>query len=178
MIWALIVFNSLCVWRFPDRDLKEIFNADAYETKLVSISEDQQAEIEKRLGAELDPDETEFKFFMVTRKGEPVGIVSTHLSKGQYGAIEVVVGFVHARDGNEQKIAIKAVRIQRDREKAHAALRGTKFLDQFIGMTSRDKYRVGDDIKSAQDGAEKSSQAVAFAVKKIMIVYDVLFASE
>lgn len=178
MIWALILFNSLCVWRFPDRDLKEIFNADAYETKLVSITEEQQAEIERRLGAALDPDETEFKFFMVTRKGEPAGIVSTHLSKGQYGAIEVVVGFVDERDQDKPKITIKAVRIQRDREKAHAALRGAKFLDQFIGMTPRDKFQVGDDIKSAQEGAEKSSQAVAFAVKKIMIVYDVLFASE
>jgi hypothetical protein len=176
MIWALVVFNSLCVWRFPDRDLKEIFNADAYETKLVSMTEEQQAEIEKRLGAELDPDETEFKFYMVTRKGEPVGIVSTHLSKGQYGAIEVVVGFV--RDAEKKVTEIKAVRIQRDREKAHAALRGAKFLDQFIGKTPQDKFQVGEDIKPAADGAEKSSAAVALAVKKIMIVYDVLFAAE
>jgi hypothetical protein len=176
MIWALVVFNSLCVWRFPDRDLKEIFNADAYETKLVSMTEEQQAEIEKRLGAELDPDETEFKFFLVTRKGEPAGVVSTHLSKGQYGAIEVVVGFV--RDAEEKTAKIKAIRIQRDREKAHAALRGAKFLDQFIGKTPQDKFQVGEDINSAADGAEKSSAAVAFAVKKIMIVYDGLFPAE
>jgi hypothetical protein len=176
MIWSLIIFNALCVWRFPDRDLKEIFNADAYETKLVSMTEEQQAEIEKRLGAELDPDETEFKFYMVTKKGEPVGVVSTHLSKGQYGAIEVVVGF--APDEEEKTVKIKAVRIQRDREKAHAALRGAKFLDQFIGKDPRDEFQVGEDIKPAAEGAEKSSAAIAFAVKKIMIVYDALFPAE
>ncbi len=176
MIWAMLFFNALCVWRFPDRDLKEIFDADAYDTRLIEISEEQQKVIEERLGTGLDPDETEFKFYEVTRKGEPVGIVSTHLSKGQYGAIEVVVGLVH--DAEQKTTTIKAVRIQRDRERAHQAIRSKAFLDQFIGKTPQDKFEVGQDIKTAAEGAEKSSAAIAFAVKKIMVVYDVTLGSE
>lgn len=168
----LILFNALCVWRFPDRDLKEIFDADAYETMLVAMSEAQQDTIEARLGTELDPDETEFKFYSITRKGEPVGVVSTHLSKGQYGAIEVVVGFIP--DSEKKMVVVKAVRIQRDREKARQALRSRKFLDQFIGKTAEDRLVVGDDIESAGPAAGKSSAAIALAVRKMLVVYETL----
>lgn len=176
MMLVFLIIGSLCVWRFPDRDMKEIFDADAYQTVFVSMSEQQQDEIEKRLGDELDPDETEFKFYPVTKNDEHIGTVSTHLGKGQYGAIEVVVGLV---ENPESGVAsIKAVRIQRDREKAHNALHSSTFLNQFIDLTVENDFIVGEDIQAAEEGAEKSSAAVAFAVKKILIVYEVLMKEE
>jgi hypothetical protein len=72
---------------------------------------------------------------------------------------------------------VKEVRIQRDREKAKAALRGEKFLGQFKGMAANDQFTMTDGqagLKVAAKGAEKASGAVATAVRKLLIVYDEL----
>ncbi len=167
-----LVIGSLCVWRFPDRDIKEIFDGDAYRTVFLRVSRESQTAIERRLGQKLDADETEFKFYPVSRKGRQLGIVSTHLSKGQYGAIEVVVALLV--DSTGKTPSIKSVRIQRDREKARAALRSAKFLDQFVKKTSRDSLKVGFDLIAAAQGAQKSSQAVASAVRKLLVAYEEL----
>jgi hypothetical protein len=41
-----------------------------------------------------------------------------------------------------------------------------------MGLT--DKFTVGEDLKTAVAGAEKASQAVATAARKLLIVYDEL----
>lgn len=169
MIILLLLFNSLCVWRYPDRDLKDIFHADSYQTVYFDVSREDQTDIEKKLGRPLDSDETEFKFYPVFRQGREIGAISTHLSKGQYGAIEVLVAFEYGTD--RTKFKVKAVRIQRDREKARASLRSEKFLGQFVGKTLADSLKVGFDIKPASAGSEKSSAAIAFAIRKLLIVF-------
>ncbi len=166
----LFIINSLCVWRFPDRDIKEIFDGDAYRTVYYEISQEEQTDIEKKLGLPLDPDETEFKFFPVYKNKKEIGTVATHLGKGQYGAIEVVVAFEYGLD--KTKFKVRAVRIQRDREKARAALRSPKFLGQFNGKVPGDSLKIGYDIKTAKPGAEKASTAVAFAIKKLTLVFE------
>lgn len=159
---------ALCVWRSPDTDIAELFRADGYKTVFVDIPDARRARIEQRLGFELDPDETQFKFFPVFRAGRQVGTVMTHAGKGQFGAIEVVVAVVDTDSGPR----ITAVRIQRDREKAKAALRSGEFLGQFAGKGPGDAFAVGKDIRTAAAGAEKASQAVASAARKLVIVYD------
>ncbi|HOJ78480.1 MAG TPA: hypothetical protein PLZ08_10425 [Bacillota bacterium] len=166
-----IIFAGLCVWRFPDRDIKEYFDADSYKTVIVDVPSAKKATIEKRLGAKLDPDENQFRFWPVYKKGVRAGTIGTHLAKGDYGAIEVVVALEHDPAGKNLKI--RAVGIQRDREKARAALRSPQFLNQFIGKTSNDPLEIGKDIKQAE-GAVKSSQAIAFSVKKQLIVFEEL----
>ncbi|MFO7675051.1 MAG: hypothetical protein R6X12_01855 [bacterium] len=159
---------ALCVWRSPDADIAELFSADGYKTVFVDISDARRARIEARLGFELDPDETQFKFFPVFRADKQVGTVMTHAGKGQFGAIEVVVAVVNTDSGPR----IRAVRIQRDRERAKAALRSREFLGQFAGKGPGDAFAVGKDIKTAAAGAEKASQAVAAAARKLVVVYD------
>jgi len=165
----LIIITSLCVWRFPDRDIKEIYDADSYETIFYDVSEKDQAIIEEILGYPLDVDETQFKFFTVFNGSDTVGTVATHLGKGQYGAIEVVVAMFYDNDPN--KIKIKEVRIQRDREKDRVNLRGDAFLGQFKGKGIDDPLTVPDDITPASEHSEKSSKAIAFAVRKLVVVY-------
>lgn len=156
---------ALCVWRKPDQDIKAFFpGADTYRTDFRTLGS-KRAAIEKRLGVKLDPDETEFKFYRVLDGGKQVGTILTHLGKGQYGAIEVVVALDNAGK-------VKGVQIQRDRERARAALRGAAFLNQFAGKTVRDALAVGKDIKPAAKGAEKSSQTVAFSVKKLLVLLE------
>ncbi len=175
------VTAALCVWRQPDSDIAGMFGSGgSYRTVFADISAAQRARIEKRLGFALDPDETQFKFFPVYRGGKQVGTVMTHAGKGQFGAIEVVVAVVPTESGT----AVREVRIQRDREKAKAALRSQEFLGQFRGMRVNDEFRLMNDegrgtndrtgLKAAAPGAEKASQAVANAVRKLLVVHDEL----
>ncbi len=159
-------FAALCVWRKPDQDIKKYFpSADTYTTDL-KVPGAKKAAIQKRIGRNLDPDEQEFKFYRVIDEGKRVGTVMTHLGKGQYGAIEIVVAL-------DDKGRVKGVGIQRDREKKRAELRSDKFLGQFKGKTAKDPVEIGRDIKPVS-GAEKSSETVAFSVKKLLVVYDEL----
>ncbi len=159
---------SLCVWRSPDRDIAEMYEADGYKTVFEDVTDQLALRIERRLGLELDPDETQFKFFPVFRGEEQVGTVMSHVGKGQFGAIEVVVALVET----DSVATIKAVRIQRDREKAKQALRSERFLGQFRGRIGSDLFVIGEDLVTAVEGAEIASQAVATAVRKLVVVYE------
>jgi hypothetical protein len=161
---------SLCVWRQPDADISGIFGSGSYKTVFADITDAQKQKVEKRLGFALDADETQFKYFPVFKGKQRVGTVMTHAGKGQFGAIEVVVAVVAGDSGP----IIKEVRVQRDREKAKAALRGKEFLGQFSGKGLTDTFKVGEDLKTAVKGAEKASQAIATAARKLLIVYDEL----
>jgi hypothetical protein len=162
--------GSLCVWRQPDADISAIFGSGSYKTVFADITDAQKLKIEKRLGFSLDADETQFKYFPVFKGTKRVGTVMTHAGKGQFGAIEVVVAVVEGDSGP----VIRAVSIQRDREKAKAALRGKEFLGQFKGKGLTDAFKLGDDLKTAAPGADKASQAVATAARKLLVVYDEL----
>ena len=161
---------SLCVWRQPDADISGIFGSGSYKTVFADITDAQKQKIEKRLGFPLDADETQFKYFPVFKGKQRVGTVMTHAGKVQFGAIEVVVAVVAGDSGP----VIKEVRIQRDREKAKAALRGKEFLGQFKGKGLTETFKVGEDLKTVVKGAEKASQAIATAARKLLIVYDEL----
>jgi hypothetical protein len=165
---------SLCVWRQPDADIAAVFGSGTYKTVFRDITDSLRAPVEARLGFALDPDETQFKFFPVFRSGRRIGTVMTHAGKGQYGAIEVVIAVVASDSGT----VVKAVRIQRDREKAKAALRGAAFLNQFRGMRAGDDFSLGRRIRTAAAGAETASAAVARAVRKLLIIYDELGLTE
>jgi len=159
---------SLCVWRQPDADIASIFGSGSYKTVFADITDAQKQRVEERLGFTLDADETQFKYFPVFKGKERAGTVMTHVGKGQFGAIEVVVAVVKGDSGP----VIRDVRIQRDREKAKAALRSQDFLGQFKGKGLTDTFIVGEDIETAVEGAEKTSQAVATAARKLLVVYD------
>ena len=89
---------SLCVWRNPDADIKAFFGGGSYRTVLANVG-DKKAKIQKRLGQKLDSDELQLKFWPVTKNGQRVGTVTSHLGKGDYGAIEVLMAIVDPPDG-------------------------------------------------------------------------------
>jgi Na+-translocating ferredoxin:NAD+ oxidoreductase RnfG subunit len=162
---ATTAFGALCVWLNPDRDIKKFFpGAKSYTTDIKKYSTEQGKAIEKRIGAKLDPDENEFKFYRVKKDNKQVGTVLTHQARGRYGAVQVVVGI-----GNDNKVI--GVYVQRDREPTN--LNVESFLKQFAGKTVEDPISIEKDIKPIK-GHEKSSHAVAYSVKKILVVYDVL----
>lgn len=170
LVIATGALASLCVWRNPDADIQEFFGGGNYRTLLVNVGS-KKAKIEQRIGTSLDSDELQLKFWPVTRNGQRVGTVASHLGKGDYGAIEVVVAIVDPADGPAK---IKAVKIQRDREKYRGALRSAEFLNQFKGKQAKSKLQVGVDINPAHPSAVRSSKVVALSAKKMLVAYEEL----
>lgn len=160
---------ALCVWRNPDRDIRELYGADSYKTLWVKVG-NKRAVLEKRIGSKLDPDETEFRFWPVYKNGKRVGTITTHLGKGDYGAIEVVIALKH----DDRKVWVSAVRIQRDREKYRKELHSEAFLKQFSGKTSQDPLQIGKDLKAAHPKALQGSRVVALSVKKLLVAFEEL----
>jgi Na+-translocating ferredoxin:NAD+ oxidoreductase RnfG subunit len=158
-------YASLCVWVNPDRDIRNFFpGANSYITEVKNYTREQEAAIEKRIDARLDPDENEFKFYRVKKQGQVVGTVLTHQARGKYGAVQTVVAI-----GNDGRIV--GVYVQRHREPTN--LNQESFLKQFKGKMANDPVTVGRDIEPIS-GYEQSCQAVAFSVKKIIVACDVL----
>jgi hypothetical protein len=158
-------YASLCVWVNPDRDIRNFFpGADSYSTDVKKCSSEQGIAVEKRIGSKLDPDESEFKFYRVKKQGRVVGTVLSHQTRGKYGAVQTVIAI--SSDGK-----VIGVYVQRHREPIN--LNQESFLSQFKGKTPYDPVTVGNDIQAIA-GYDQSCQAVAFSVKKILVVFDVL----
>lgn len=161
---------ALCVWRNPATDIQEIFGGGNYRTVVVNVG-GQKAAIEQAIGTRLDADETQLKFWPVIKNGQRVGTVATHLGKGDYGAIEVVVAIVDPPNGPAK---VKEVRIQRDRERYRQEMRSATFLKQFEGKQAASALTVGNDIKAAHPNAVAASRVVALSVKKVLVAYEKL----
>ncbi len=84
----------------------------------------------------------------------------------------MVVALEHG--GDPREAVIKEVRIQRDREKERAKLRGAEFLDQFRGKRYDEAFVIGVDLKTASQSSIKSSAAIAFAVRKLAVIHNYL----
>ncbi len=173
LVLSTAAVADVCVWRDPERTMQKIFpQARDYKTVTVKMTPDKIAAIEKALGAKLDDSEkAEFNFYRITgvAKGKPgtIGTIVALAGKGEYGAIEVVVGV-------DQDGKIIGAYIQRSRERATHALESPKFLKQFVGKTKDSGFEVGKDIVLVSPESEQSSRVVAFVIRKMLIFYDVL----
>ncbi|MEO0113823.1 MAG: hypothetical protein ABIK80_07710 [candidate division WOR-3 bacterium] len=162
-----IIFAGVCIWRNPDKDIKKIFpKATGYKSIIRRYDKKEKEKIKKFINKELDPDETEFTFYQIFLGKKRIGTVLTHTEKGQYGAIEVVIGL-------DTLNRVQKVLIQRDREIKSKELRSENFLNQFTGKSFQDTIEINKTIKPIK-GAEKASKAIAFSVKKMLIVYQIL----
>ena len=170
MLLAAKAGASLCVWRNPESDIKELFGGGSYRTVLANVG-NRRAAIEQAIGAKLDSDETQLKFWPVIQNGKRVGTMASHLGKGDYGAIEVLIAIVDPPNGPAK---IKSVKIQRDRERYREALRSPAFLGQFQGKQSGSALTVGVDIQPAHPGAVNGSKVVALSAKKMLVAYEKL----
>lgn len=156
---------AICVWRKPDADIQYFFpGADSYRTDLKPVGS-RRAAIERAIGARLDADESDFKFYQILAGYRRVGTVLTHLGKGRYGAIEVVIAL-------DPGGAVKGVRLQviREPNEIKRQLTSESFLGQFAGKHAGDPIQVGRDIRPVP-GASQSSATIAFSVRKMLVVH-------
>lgn len=157
---------DVCVWRDPDRAMSRLFPAARdYETVDVKIGRDALARIEKRLGRALDPGErTNWIYYTITgSKGQVLGQVLTDAERGDFGAIELVMGVDPAGKAT-------SIYVQRARER-DKVFKSKGFLDQFVGKTVADSLRVGEDIQGARSTA---TEQVAFGIRKMLVMYEEL----
>ncbi len=164
---------DVCVWRDPERTMARLFpQAQDYKTVTVKLTPAQVQAIEQTLGTPVDPSEkAEMNFYeIVDAQGKSLGTVMALAGKGEYGAIEVVIGIDPASK-------IIGAYIQRSRERSTSALQSPAFLKQFVGTTWGDPMSVGMDIRPAS-GAEDASRVVAFTIRKMLIFHHELLNTE
>lgn len=157
---------DVCVWRDPDRAMSRLFpTARDYKTVDVKISADALARIEKRLGKPLDPGERDnwIYYAIAGTKGELLGHVLTDAERGEYGAIELVMGVDPAGKTT-------SIYVQRSRER-DKVFKSRDFLARFVGKTVADPVRLSKDIEGARAIA---TEQVAFSVRKMLVIYDEL----
>ncbi len=157
---------DVCVWRDPDRAMSRLFPAARdYKTVDIKIGADALARIEKRLGRPLDPGErVDWIYYAITgKKGELLGHVLTDAERGEYGAIELVMGVDPA--GKTTSLYVQRAR-ERDK-----VFKSKGFLARFVGKTAADLASLGEDIEGARSTA---TEQVAFGVRKMLIMYDEL----
>lgn len=95
------------------------------------------------------------------------GIAFITSQPGLHGPIALIVGM--EPDGRVRDVAVMAFQ-----EKRGKPVKEKSYLKQYVGKTSKDPLSPGKDI-DAITGATKSSLAVTIAVKKALILYDVLY---
>jgi hypothetical protein len=156
----------LCVWRNPERTMTRIFpGANDYATENVAVTADKLAIIEKRLGHELLPGQREqFQYFRMTGAGgTAIGTIIAASQKGEFGAIEFVMGFDAAG-------VIKGLYVQRSRERDQT-FKDRAFLDLFSGKNIAEI----DKIAAAYTGKRTpGTDAVIRGLKKEIVAYSVL----
>ncbi len=163
---------DVCVWRDPERTMTKLFpNASDFRTVTKRLTPDLARTIEERVGLRLDDTErSEFNFYEITGRAggrtERLGTVLALAGTGDYGAVEVVIGL-----GPDNRIV--GAYVQRTRERHADKLRSDEFLNQFRGRSAKDSPARWRDVRLV-DEAPTASRAVAVAVHKMVVFYDVL----
>lgn len=153
--------------------MQKIFpEARDYKTLTIKMTPETIGRIERALGGKLDESEkSEFNVYeiMGTSGGKPqrIGAILALAGKGEYGAIEVVIGV----DPGDKVVGAY---IQRSRERATRALQAPEFLEQFVGKTKDDALELGRDLEPTSPDAETGSRVVALAIKKMLVFHDAL----
>lgn len=167
LLWVKSASADVCVWRDPDKTMSKLFpEARDYVTITKKLTQEIVASIEKQLGTKLDDSEkAEFNFYdlRALKDGKPtsVGTAMALAGKGEFGAIEVVIGV-------DLQGKIRAVYIQRSREKASKALKSDAFLKQFTRKSVADPLEFGKDIKGLPE-APKAAEVVRLTIKKMLL---------
>ena len=106
-------------------------------------------------------------FFYATKDGKKTGVAVVEVQPGKWGPVKYIVAL--DLTGKVNNLAVMSYVEQRGRPIATR-----RFLDQFIGKTGKSAITAGKDI-DAVSGATISSRATAFAVKKVVVLYETVF---
>jgi hypothetical protein len=155
-------------WRDPQGDLHRFFpGSDDYRQETLVLSP-LRLEILKRLGPGVPLESNALYIYRISQAGANRGTILVRRTGGEYGAIEVVVAVDPER-------RIVGVRLQRHREPPAVAsvIASSQWLAAFRGKTAGDTFRVGSDLPAVPPAATTSAEAIAGAVRSLLIELDV-----
>lgn len=140
-----------------------------YRTVTTRIAPEQRAAIERETGSELLPGQRDqFTYFaLLGAKGRTLGHVIAASQKGEFGAIEFVMGLDSAGKVN-------GMYIQRSRER-DVAFKETAFVDSFKGIASGAR---GELVKRARAEENRGKRAVLQGVLKELVAFQTLAAKQ
>ena len=162
-----------------DAALKAMFpNADKVVTEDKALTADQIAAVKGLCGGkwtlyqsgsktdEVTENDT-VAFYFGTKDGKKTGVALMEMQPGKWGPVHYIVALDLA--GKVTDMAVMSYVEQRGRP-----ISTKRFLGQFIGKTSKSALSVGKDV-DAVSGATISSRATAFAVKKVIALYETVY---
>jgi len=163
-----------------EQALKEMLpGAERVEKVTRTLNDDEVARISKRLGGSLVltqqgsesksvEDVHGYNFYFGYKGNDKIGVTVFEKQPGKWGP----VSFVVALDANNAKVLNMAVTAYTEKRGRPIALKS--FTNQFVGKTGKDPIEVNKDIR-AISGATISSRGAAFAVQKVVIMYEEVF---
>lgn len=158
-----------CIWRNPERTMTKLFpKAKDYKTINIKITKEQLKTIESKVGELLPGQKEVYQYFeLVDDKNKMLGYIVAATQKGDYGAIEFVIGLTV-----EKKI--NGIYIQRARER-DTAFKKKEFLDRFIDKNLDDIIEMENDSKIKKT---TGITAVITGAKKELVSLDILGKKE
>ncbi len=187
LTWLLVAFLLIALVRTAgavvllnhEAALKAMFpDADKIVTEEVSLTPDQVTAVKSHLGdkwtlyqaggqSEEEKEADTAVFYFGTKAGEKTGVALIEVQPGKWGPVKFIVAMDLA--GKVKDLAVMSYVEQRGRP-----ISTKRFLGQFVGKTGKSQVTVGKDV-DAISGATISSRATAFAIKKVIALYDAVY---
>ena len=179
LVFALVRPASGVVLLNQEQALKQMFPEPAKVTPEVVVLTAEQAEAAKaKLGGKWTlydagdkagavTNSESLTFYVATRDGKKTGAALVEVQPGKWGPVKYIVAL--DLTGKVTNLSVMSYVEQRGRPIATR-----RFLDQFLGKTAKNPLSVGKDV-DAVSGATISSRATAFAVKKVIVLYETVY---
>jgi Na+-translocating ferredoxin:NAD+ oxidoreductase RnfG subunit len=156
---------QMCPWRNPDRDRRILFPQATRHQARTAILTHLFAQLKEQLGRWPTADDNPLYVYDVFDGSKPVGSIAARRVKGQYGALEIVVGV-------DTQGAVRGVLIQRSRETAEieAALLKSGWLNTLRGKTAQSDWSLKRQLANVPPVARPSAQAVVEGVRSLLVL--------
>jgi Na+-translocating ferredoxin:NAD+ oxidoreductase RnfG subunit len=163
-----------------DQALKAVFpDADKYVTESWALTDAQLKAVKGQLGdkwtlyqsggvkSASEDESAAIAFQFASKAGKKTGVAVVEVQPGKWGPVKYII----AMDLTGKVTGVAVMSYVEQRGKPIATKR---FLSQFNGKTVKSPITVGKDI-DAVSGATISSRASAFAVKKVIALYNAVY---
>jgi Na+-translocating ferredoxin:NAD+ oxidoreductase RnfG subunit len=163
-----------------DAALKEMFpDAEKVSEEVKVLDSNTAAALKQQLGGSLVHFQTgsqsgevkeklQYTFYFAAKGGQKNEVAVVEEQPGKWGPVTFIIA-LDARTAKVKNLAVMSYEEKRGRPIARH-----NFLDQFIGKGSGDKLAVRKDIRGIT-GATISSECTCFAVKKVAMLYEMLY---
>lgn len=178
----LMRLSAAIVLLTDEQALKQMFpDADNVITESKVLTSTQLDDVKSQLGGKWvlyqsgsksgDVDEeSNYTLYLAEKDGERIGVALMETQPGKWGPVQYIIAL-------DMTGKVKDLAVMMYVEKRGKPIARKRFLGQFIGKTSADPIMTGKDIH-AISGATISSRATAFAVKKVIAIYGVVYLGE